>query len=90
LKEKEEFWWVLIGDMKINKLYAIKRVNFSAKTKVELKFLAPNAGEHDLTLYCICDSYVGCDQVKIFWLVFKIFKLIFKGRKNETICCRRY
>lgn len=49
--------------MKSNKLYAIKRVNFGAKVKVELKFVAPGPGEYELTLYCICDSYVGCDQV---------------------------
>jgi len=49
--------------MKSNKLYAIKRINFGGKIKVELKFVAPIQGEHELTLYCICDSYVGCDQV---------------------------
>ena len=37
---------------------------FGAKVKVELKFVAPGPGEYELTLYCICDSYVGCDQVK--------------------------
>lgn len=62
-KDKEEFWWVLLGDEKNNKLLAIKRVSLGVKAKVELKFLAPNPGDYDLTLYCICDSYVRCDQV---------------------------
>lgn len=55
-----------MGDMKSNKLYAIKRISLGAKAKVELKFMAPNPGEYELTLYCICDSYIGCDQVKYF------------------------
>ena len=29
-KAKEEYWWVLIGDNKNNKLYAIKRVNIGS------------------------------------------------------------
>lgn len=50
--------------MKSNKLYAIKRITLTGKLKVELRFVAPNPGEYELTLYCICDSYLGCDQVK--------------------------
>lgn len=31
--------------------------------KVKLEFTAPeNPGDYDLTLYVICDSYMGCDQ----------------------------
>jgi len=44
LKEKEEFYWVLIGDSKANKLHAVKRINFKDKAKVELSFDAPSAG----------------------------------------------
>lgn len=55
----------MIGDIKNNKLYAIKRVTFKSKLKVELKFIAPAEGEYDLNVYCICDSYLGCDQVII-------------------------
>ena len=69
--------------MKTNKLYAIKRVTFGSKTKVELKFLAPSPGEYELTLYCICDSYVGCDQVYKFYLVVLFNFFISKGEKMK-------
>jgi len=29
-REKEEFWWVIVGDTSSNKLYGIKRINFGA------------------------------------------------------------
>ena len=34
------------------------------KAKVKLDFVAPKAvGAHTLTLFFMCDSYMGCDQV---------------------------
>ena len=44
-------------------MHAIKRVSLGKKQKVKLEFSAPEAvGQHDLTLYFMCDSYLGCDQ----------------------------
>jgi pre-mRNA-splicing helicase BRR2 len=41
----------------------LKRVNLKQKTEVKLEFLAPEeAGDYDLTLFCMSDSYLGCDQ----------------------------
>jgi len=51
----------MIGDKNSNKLYSIKKVSFKAKTNVDLKFNAPDAGKHTLQIYLICDSYIGSD-----------------------------
>eukprot|EP00977_Amphora_coffeiformis_P011173 scaffold2671_cov167-Amphora_coffeaeformis.AAC.11 len=61
--EKKEGWWVVVGDMSNNSLLSLKRVNLKQKTKVSLEFLAPeDAGDYDLTIFCMSDSYLGCDQ----------------------------
>jgi len=42
---------------------SLKRVNLKHKQSVSLEFLAPEeAGDYDLTLFCMSDSYMGCDQ----------------------------
>jgi len=61
--EKREAWWVVVGDTSTNSLLSLKRVSLSMKQKVVLEFLAPeDAGDYDLTLFCMSDSYLGCDQ----------------------------
>lgn len=61
--EKKEALWVIVGDTSSNTLHALKRVNLVQKQKVVLEFLAPEeAGDYNLTLFCMSDSYLGCDQ----------------------------
>ena len=61
--EKKEGWWVVVGDTSSNFLHSLKRVNLVQKQKVVLEFLAPEeAGDYNLTLFCMSDSYLGCDQ----------------------------
>lgn len=61
--EKKEAWWVVVGDTSTNTLHALKRVNLVKKQKVVLEFLAPEeAGDYKFTLFCMSDSYLGCDQ----------------------------
>ena len=61
--EKKENWWVVVGDTKTNTLMSVKRVALQHKQTVKLEFMAPeDAGEYELTLYCMSDSYLGCDQ----------------------------
>ncbi|KAL7572112.1 hypothetical protein ACA910_001749 [Epithemia clementina (nom. ined.)] len=61
--EKREFWWVVIGDATKNSLLALKRTNCLRNTKVRLEFLAPDEpGDYNLSLFCMSDSYLGCDQ----------------------------
>ncbi|EPS72238.1 hypothetical protein M569_02516, partial [Genlisea aurea] len=62
-KQKEEGWWLVVGDIKTNQLVAIKRVTLQRKSRVRLDFTAPKeSGKKDYTLYLMCDSYLGCDQ----------------------------
>ena len=61
-KEKEEGWWLVIGDVQANALMCIKRITLQAKAKVKLDFVAPDPGEYNYKLFLMCDSYLGCDQ----------------------------
>jgi pre-mRNA-splicing helicase BRR2 len=61
--EKKEGWWIVVGEISSNTLHALKRVNLVQKQKVVLEFLAPKeAGDYNLSLFCMSDSYLGCDQ----------------------------
>jgi len=67
--QKSEVWWLCVGDTESNELLAIKRVNLLQKTKSLLEFSAPpRNGKHILTLYFMCDSYLGADQEYTFEL----------------------
>lgn len=60
---KKEGWWLVVADVKNNALLSIKRVSLLQTAKVSLDFVAPESpGNVDLTLYFVCDSYLGCDQ----------------------------
>lgn len=62
-KEKAEGWWLVVGDVKNNKLLSIKRVFLNRNYKAQLEFNTPSEpGQHTLTLYLMCDSYLACDQ----------------------------
>ncbi|CBZ54476.1 RNA helicase-related protein required for pre-mRNA splicing, related [Neospora caninum Liverpool] len=63
-REKEEQWWLVIGQASSNSLAAIKRLSLNkATTTVTLSFEAPETdGKHTYVLYLMGDSYVGGDQ----------------------------
>jgi pre-mRNA-splicing helicase BRR2 len=62
-KPKHEGWWLVIGNAKTNALLCVKRVALAQKANVKLDFVAPDEpGDYALTLYFMCDSYIGCDQ----------------------------
>ncbi|CAD8200123.1 unnamed protein product [Paramecium pentaurelia] len=67
-KQKEEQWWVLCADRNTNRLFGNKKVSFQQSIKVDLRFQAPEAGDYDLTIYAICDSYIGVDTTSQFQL----------------------
>ncbi|PHT28565.1 hypothetical protein CQW23_31836 [Capsicum baccatum] len=68
-KDKEEGWWLVVGDIESNQLVAIKRVNLHRKSGIKLDFTAPaEAGTRKYKLYFMCDSYLGCDEEHIFAL----------------------
>lgn len=60
---KNESWWVVIGDSKTKQLYAIKKTTIAKESQtINLEFTVPNAGHHELTVWCMCDSYVDADK----------------------------
>jgi len=62
-KEKREGWWIVIGDTSTNTLLSLKRVSLQQTQSIKLEFMAPEeAGDYNLTLFCMSDSYLGCDQ----------------------------
>ncbi|XP_006815714.1 U5 small nuclear ribonucleoprotein 200 kDa helicase-like [Saccoglossus kowalevskii] len=61
-QNREEGWWVVIGDTKSNSLISIKRLTLQQKAKVKLDFVAPSTGSHSYTLFFMSDAYMGCDQ----------------------------
>ena len=51
----------MLGDPASDELHALKRVSFGGQTSVALSFQAA-AALQGLTLYLMCDSYLGMDQ----------------------------
>jgi len=69
--EKIEGWWLILGEPERNKLFAIKKVNFTKPTIMSaLEFEAPSAGRYKAMLYLMSDSFIGCDQE--FQVTFKV------------------
>ena len=61
-KDKEEGWWLVVGDVAANSLLCIKRIALGQRAKAKLEFVAPEPGEYTFKLYLMSDSYLGCDQ----------------------------
>lgn len=62
-KEKKEGWWVVVGDTTTNTIYCLKRVGLQQVQTVKLEFMAPEEpGDYVFSLFCMSDSYLGCDQ----------------------------
>lgn len=60
--DKEEQWWVVIGQPKTNRLMGIKKVKIGEGLNVCISFIAPEIGSHECMVYLLCDSYLGADQ----------------------------
>lgn len=61
-QSKSESWWLVIGEESTKSLLAIKRITINRILETKLDFTVTTPGEHELTLYLMCDSYVGVDQ----------------------------
>ena len=64
--KKMENWWLVVGDDKTKNLLAIKRVTIGRELKTKLEYTVPTAGDHELKLFLMSDSYVGLDQEREF------------------------
>lgn len=70
---KSENWWVVVGEHSTRQLYAIKKLSVDKQTvEVPLEFTIPDKGKHNLSIWCICDSYMDADkQIEIAGVVVK-------------------
>lgn len=64
--KKLENWWLVVGDEKTKNLLAIKRVTIGRELKTRLEYTVPSAGDHNLKLFLMSDSYIGVDQEREF------------------------
>lgn len=65
-EDKEEKWWLILGETTHNKVLGAKSVLLKDYTQVKLQFLAPESvGTATYVLHLMCDSYIGCDQKKV-------------------------
>ena len=53
---REEQWWVIIGQPKTNRLFGIKKVKILQQQTVRISFIAPDIGNHECMMYLLCDS----------------------------------
>lgn len=61
--QKDESWWVIIGDSATRQLYAIKKTTIGQTLQLlDLEFAVPTAGTQSLSVWCICDSYMDADK----------------------------
>ncbi|SJM82207.1 probable Pre-mRNA-splicing helicase BRR2 [Zygosaccharomyces bailii] len=61
--DKLESWWIVIGEISSKQLYAIKKVSLNKeKQTYALEFAVEAPGKHQLTLWCVCDSYLDADK----------------------------
>ncbi|KAI8902750.1 Sec63 Brl domain-containing protein [Globomyces pollinis-pini] len=62
--QKEEAWWLVVGDTESKTLLGIKRITLQKKQSLSLEFAVPEhkVGKTDCKLYLMCDSYMGADQ----------------------------
>lgn len=59
---KTEGWWVVVGDAPTRLLYGVKRCTAGALTQqVRVDVIVPR-GVTQLTVWCMCDSYVDADK----------------------------
>ena len=74
-----EYWWIVAGDAKKNQVLGIKRVSFEKQLEVKVPITGLEPDDYEMTVYLICDSYVGCDQeVRIcyFFILIVVFRVI--------------
>lgn len=60
---KAENWWLIVGDANKKEIYGMKRQPiYQQELQVSVPYVVPEPGHHNLTLWCMCDSYVDADQ----------------------------
>lgn len=58
--EKEESWWIVVGDKNTNRVLTTKRTVLKKEANVSVSFeKLENCQKY--SVYALCDSYIGCD-----------------------------
>lgn len=78
-RNKEEGWWLVIGDPTNNQLLTIKRLTVNKENNMQLEFVLNSPGKHNLKLYLMSDSYLG----KLWYLMW-VFLMFQEPIKNST------
>ncbi|AGO13973.1 AaceriAGR113Wp [[Ashbya] aceris (nom. inval.)] len=61
--DKLENWWIFVGETATRQLYSIRKVALSKESQTyTLDITIPTSGKHELTVWCICDSYLDADK----------------------------
>ena len=60
-REKEESWWLVVGDVESNTLTDIKRISISRESE-NVVMRGSTDGGPPQKLYLMSDSFIGCDQ----------------------------
>lgn len=65
LKIKDASWWLIVGNLRTNKLIALKKIFFKKTLKKEVQVQLPEDFEVDpkLDVFLVSDSYLGLDQI---------------------------
>ena len=62
-KEKEESWWLVVGDSETNDLIDIKRISISRESEtVAMRGEMKSMDSGVQKIYLMSDSFIGCDQ----------------------------
>jgi hypothetical protein len=59
--KKHETWWLVVGANE--KLLGIRKIQMGDKVE-NTQTLSIECEKNELTVYLICDSYIGCDIEK--------------------------
>lgn len=60
--ERLESWWIVVGEVATKRLHAIKKVSLRRDVQsFDLEFTLEK-GDHQLTVWCVCNSYLDADK----------------------------
>lgn len=68
-KDKEYSWWVLVGNIQDDRLFALKKMNFHSKACKTLQFDIEKLNQFEnqkVDVLFMSDSFIGIDQLKVF------------------------
>ncbi|SCU87351.1 LAFA_0E06216g1_1 [Lachancea sp. 'fantastica'] len=60
---KNESWWLVVGEPSTKELLCIKKVSLSKESQsYDLEIALDEEGSHEITIWCVSDSYMDADK----------------------------